>query len=168
MWQYFRLQHTVFYSDLSRAQNMVWVKIEGKIISKHEPLWLLIEMICRETKITLSYGEVQVTEGNKKYCKCMKETQGKLTLIQVSARLESSGVNLVVAPDLQMRWGSSRPWDKRGPSLKTKIFRPFGPQFGLIIRGVHGPSPGSATATVLYSRKQVEYSLWHRRKFPAG
>ena len=122
MWQYFRLQHTVFYSDLSRAQNMVWVKIEGKIISKHEPLWLLIEMICRETKITLSYGEVQVTEGNKKYCKCMKETQGKLTLIQVSARLESSGVNLVVAPDLQMRWGSSRPWDKRGPSLKNKNF----------------------------------------------
>ena len=28
------------------------------------PLWLLIKMICRETKITLSYGEAQVTEGN--------------------------------------------------------------------------------------------------------
>ena len=25
---------------------------------------LMIEMICRETKITLSYEEVQVTEGN--------------------------------------------------------------------------------------------------------
>ena len=35
----------------------------------------------------------------------MKETQGKSTLIQVSARFESLRVNLVAAPDLQMRVG---------------------------------------------------------------
>ena len=35
----------------------------------------------------------------------MKETRGKSTLIQVSARFESLTVNLVAAPDLQMRVG---------------------------------------------------------------
>ena len=77
----------------------------------------------------------------------------------------------MVAPDLQMRWGGGGHPDPKisgGASLKTKCFWPFGPQFGLIIRGVQGPSPGSATATVLYSRKQVEYSLWHRRKLRSG
>ena len=36
--------------------------------------------------------------------------------------------------------GGSRPRDKRGPEAKT-FFRPFGPQFGLKIRGVRAPRP---------------------------
>ena len=31
--------------------------------------------------------------------------------------------------------GSSRPWDNVGPGLQNNFFRPFGPQFGLKIRG---------------------------------
>ena len=53
-------------------------------------------------------------------------------------------------PDLEIRGGgrSSRPLDKRrggggGGDRQKKFFRPFGPQFGLKIKG--GPSPGSAT-----------------------
>ena len=40
----------------------------------------------------------------------------------------------------------SRPWDEARAVLKKYIFRPFGPQFGLEIRGSGppGPSPGSA------------------------
>ena len=81
-------------------------------------------------------------------------------MIQVSARFESLRVNLVAAPDLQMRvggrGGNPDPEIRGRPSLKTKVFWLYGPQFGLIIREVRGPSPGSATATVLYSRKQVK------------
>ena len=54
--------------------------------------------------------------------------------------------------DLEIRGGegggSSRPLDKEGALSPIKIFRPFGPQFGLKIRGDPGPlgrSPGSAT-----------------------
>ena len=42
-------------------------------------------------------------------------------------------------PALEIRGGgaggSSRPLDKRGPGLQKKFFRPFGPQFGLRLRG---------------------------------
>ena len=45
---------------------------------------------------------------------------------------------------LDKRWGrSSKPWDKGGGRSQKKLFRPFGPQFGLKIRG--GASPRSAT-----------------------
>ena len=55
-------------------------------------------------------------------------------------------------PDLPIKGGtrSSRPWDKGGPGLKI-FFPPFGPQFGLKVRGggsSPGPSPGSATVLV--------------------
>ena len=62
-------------------------------------------------------------------CKCIKETRGKSTLIQVSARFESSGVNLVVAPDLQMRWGGGGHPDPKirgGPVSKQNFFGPSG------------------------------------------
>ena len=43
---------------------------------------------------------------------------------------------------------SSRPWDKGGGGGLKIFFRPFGPHFGIKIRGAGspGPSPGSATA----------------------
>ena len=46
----------------------------------------------------------------------------------------------VLDPDLEIRDG--------GGSLQKKFFPPFGPQFGLKLRGgpgPSGPSPGSAT-----------------------
>ena len=69
-------------------------------------------------------------------------------------RLFSRAKYCVVADaDLQIRgaW-SSRPWDKWEGGLKN-IFRAFGPQFGLKIRGGPvplGPSPRSATDCVLF------------------
>ena len=45
--------------------------------------------------------------------------------------------------------GESRPSEIGGPRSQKIFFRPFGPQFGLQIRGGGGgagPSPGSATA----------------------
>ena len=51
----------------------------------------------------------------------------------------------VADPDPEIRGG--------GAVLKKNFFRPFGPQFGLKIRGGRaspGPSPGSATAHALY------------------
>ena len=43
-----------------------------------------------------------------------------------------------------------RPLDKWGARSTKNFFRPFGPQFGLKVRGADprplGPSPGSATA----------------------
>ena len=54
--------------------------------------------------------------------------------------------------------GRSRPSDKKvgGGASKKKVFlRPFGPQFGLKIKGGgvghQGPSPGSATEMQLYA-----------------
>ena len=60
----------------------------------------------------------------------------------------------VLAPNLEIigggGWvGSSRPLEKWGAGLQKNFFPPFGPQFGLKIRGEPGPpgpSPGSATA----------------------
>ena len=59
----------------------------------------------------------------------------------------------VADPDLQVRRGqSSRPRDKEGGSgLQNNFFQPFGPQFGLKIKGgqaLLGPSPGSATGNI--------------------
>ena len=59
--------------------------------------------------------------------------------------------NTVVDPDLQIRGGGGvgGGGEKRRAQSQKKLFRPFGPQFGLKIRGWGagplGPSPGSAT-----------------------
>ena len=58
---------------------------------------------------------------------------------------------------LQFMYRSSRPLDKGGPSLQKKFFWPFGPQFGLKIRGdgrlgTLSPSLDPATAN---SDKQI-------------
>ena len=45
-------------------------------------------------------------------------------------------------PDFEIRGGGGHPG--RGGSLQKKFVQPFGPQFGLKIRG--GPSCGSTTA----------------------
>ena len=57
----------------------------------------------------------------------------------------------VADPDLQIRGRGGHPDQRgrgeRGRSKKKNLFRPFGPQFGLKIRGAGGPpgtSPGSA------------------------
>ena len=66
----------------------------------------------------------------------------------------------VADPDLQIRWGGGEgseghpdPEKRGGGGLKKEFFRPFGPQFGLKIRGVPsppGPSPGSGTVHCRY------------------
>ena len=52
-------------------------------------------------------------------------------------------LNAVPDPDPEIRGGggSSRPWDKGGARSPKNIFRPFGPQFGLNIRGTGPPTP---------------------------
>ena len=56
---------------------------------------------------------------------------------------ELTCVNTVADPDLQITGGrSSRPWDEARAVLKKYIFRPFGPQFGLEIRGGGVGPPG--------------------------
>ena len=47
---------------------------------------------------------------------------------------------------------------------KKKIFRPFGPQFGLKIRLGPGPSPGSATGSKLGMSKAYQLSIEGIRK----
>ena len=42
--------------------------------------------------------------------------------------------------DIQITWGG-HPEIRGMPGLKKKIFRPFGPQFGLKISGGGGPGP---------------------------
>ena len=58
--------------------------------------------------------------------------------------------NTVVDPDLQIRGGGGGGEGGKGRAQsQKKLFRPFGPQFGLKIRGggqaPMGSSPGSAT-----------------------
>ena len=59
----------------------------------------------------------------------------------------------VADPDLQIKGGGGggQPDPEiRGGSLQKKFFWPFGPQFGLKIRGTAGlpvPSPGSTTVS---------------------
>ena len=75
-------------------------------------------------------------------------------------------------PDPEIRGGrSSRPRDKGwrgghpdpeirgGGAVAKKIFRPFGPQFGLKIGGGPGPSPGSATATIVLNNRHYMMDL---------
>ena len=79
--------------------------------------------------------------------------------------------NSVVDSDRQITEGgrSSRPWDNGGPGLPT-FFQPFGPQFGLKIRGGPGPlgpSPRSATATVhTYPVKTVSDNACFQKHSP--
>ena len=50
-----------------------------------------------------------------------------------------------------------------GDGLKKKMFQPFGPQFGLTIRG-GGPSPGSTTAKVTVKTEDVQ-KVKHSKKY---
>ena len=69
-------------------------------------------------------------------------------------------VRVLAVPDtvLEIRdWGqSSKPLEKGGggagglQKTQKKFFRPFGPQFGLKIRGNPGPSPGSVTFLLFF------------------
>ena len=52
----------------------------------------------------------------------------------------------VADPDLQIRGGSSRSWDKGRARSPKKFFWPFGPHFGQKMGG--GLSPRSATAAI--------------------
>ena len=61
------------------------------------------------------------------------------------------GPNAMADPDLQIR----RWWGGEGAQKKKVFLRPFGPQFGLKIKGGggvghQGPSPGSATEMQLH------------------
>ena len=57
-------------------------------------------------------------------------------------------------PDSHKERGrSSRPWDKGGPGLRKKFFRPFGSQFGLKMTRVAGP-PGPLPCICHWSRRQ--------------
>ena len=49
-------------------------------------------------------------------------------------------------PDFEIRGGGGGGHPGRGGSLQKKFVQPFGPQFGLKIRGGGGPSCGSTTA----------------------
>ena len=69
-------------------------------------------------------------------------------------------VRVLAVPDtvLEIRdWGqSSKPLEKGGggggslQKTQKNFFRPFGPQFGLKIRGNPGPSPGSVTFLLFF------------------
>ena len=78
---------------------------------------------------------------------CWPNYCGIMLLVKGSCSTEVP--HTVADPDLQIRGArSSRPWDK-GCGLQKDFFRPFGPQFGLKIRGGPSPpgtSPRSATA----------------------
>lgn len=66
-------------------------------------------------------------------------------LVTIPSKSVDYSLLAVVDPHLQVSRGqSSRPWDKGGPGLKKIFFWPFGPRFGLKIRG-RGSSPVSAT-----------------------
>ena len=49
-------------------------------------------------------------------------------------------------PDLQVRVE---------PVLQNKIFSPFGPQYGLKIRGARDPAPSPRSATEIFSKSRV-------------
>ena len=80
--------------------------------------------------------------------KCWPNYSGIMLLVKGICSTEVP--HTVAVPDLQIRGGgqSSRPWDKGGGGLQKDFFRPFGPQFGLKIRGAGPPgtSPRSTTA----------------------
>ena len=63
-------------------------------------------------------------------------------------------------PDLQIRGGGGGGHPDPeirggGAGLKKKFFRPFGPHFGLQIRGEAGPSPGSTTGSLPLSSAEA-------------
>ena len=67
--------------------------------------------------------------------------------ISVNAMLMRTGNKTVPDPDLEIRGRgggggrSSRPGDKGAGAVSKNLFGPFGPQFGLKIRGGGGPLP---------------------------
>ena len=82
----------------------------------------------------------------------MNENEGRMSRPGfASTQFSVSDLYLDLDPDLEIRGRrSSRPLDRQGGGgggLQNKFFWPFGPPFGLKIRGagLPGPSPGSAT-----------------------
>ena len=63
--------------------------------------------------------------------------------------------------DLQKRGEGNSDPEITGGGLKTTFIRPFGPQFGLKIRGGGhpGPSPGSATDSHIGMRRPKGYGF---------
>ena len=80
----------------------------------------------------------------------------------------------VTAPDLQIRGEPSHPGPEitgrgggGGGCSQKKFFQPFGPQFGLKIKGGvggSGPSPGSITAKVTVKIEIVQ-KVKHSKKY---
>ena len=63
-------------------------------------------------------------------------------------------------PDLQVEVGGSHPDPEiRGASLKKNYFQPFRHQFGLKIIVGPGPSPGSATESLVVERREREKKI---------
>ena len=63
-------------------------------------------------------------------------------------------------PDLQVEVGGSHPDPEiRGASLKKNYFQPFRHQFGLKIIGGPGPSPGSATESLVVESREREKKI---------
>ena len=75
--------------------------------------------------------------------------------------------------DLEIRdWGqSSKPLEKGGggggglQKTPKNFFRPFGPQFGLKIRGNPGPSPGSVTFLLFFFFTVSHFHPWWPRAY---
>ena len=74
-------------------------------------------------------------------------------------------------PSDKRRARSSRSWDNGGGGERSqkKLFQPFGPQFGLTIRGGGGgwgggPPPGSITAKVTVKIEIVQ-KVKHSKKY---
>ena len=67
----------------------------------------------------------------------------------MNAHTWSKTIRAVPDADLEIRGGGGmaviQTFRKGAPGLQRNFFRPFGPQFGLKIRGPPLPSPGSAT-----------------------
>ena len=77
----------------------------------------------------------------------------------------------VADPDLQIRGepGHPDPEITGGERSQKKLFQPFGPQFGLTIRGggggwSGGPSPGSITAKVTVKIDIIQ-KVKHSKKY---
>ena len=77
----------------------------------------------------------------------------------------------VADPDLQIRGEPGHPDPEitgGGKRSQKKLFQPFGPQFGLTIRGGGGwgggPSPGSITAKVTVKIEIVQ-KVKHSKKY---
>ena len=146
---------SVYKTFSSCSIHIIW----DKFLYNDADKWLLFNICKLCFKGTRSGERVVIRRGQLKgaYLKLVANVTPVSVLTRLKVKKKGSGLVInnfaghisVADPDLQIKGG--------GAGLQKKLFRPFGLQFGLIIRG--GPDPPGPLAWIRHCIRSKQWCL---------